>query len=336
MDVSNRQRMILAAVVALNEKSGDPVGSKLLTEVLSQLSVSSATLRSEMSTLTNMGYLMQPHTSAGRVPTPQGFRYYLDHLMQYYPLTDREKMDMHNTAMSLDPDPEKAAKQVVKYLSDKFSLACVIATPKSDDARVVHFKVLKAGIYNAAVIGITSTGSVQSSMCRMSWKISDDEINDLEKFLNSSLAFVYAQDIPDALPREILEMKAKGFDYSPAYVAAVNMIRSATEVKVFSDGLENLLRFEDLDVYARELIQLVTSTSEIRRLVENIRADSRVLVGDELDIGDIDRLGLVAAPYKAGGGRKGGVGILGPIRMNYAFIIPRLCYFCEEISKATV
>ena len=65
----------MAAVVALNEKSGDPIGSKLLTEVLSQLSVSSATLRSEMSTLTNMGYLMQPHTSAGRVPTPQGFRY---------------------------------------------------------------------------------------------------------------------------------------------------------------------------------------------------------------------------------------------------------------------
>ena len=333
MDVSNRQRMILAAVVALNEKSGDPVGSKLLTEVLSQLSVSSATLRSEMSTLTNMGYLMQPHTSAGRVPTQQGFRYYLDHLMQYYPLTDREKMDMHNTAMSLDPDPEKAAQQVVKYISDKFSLACVIATPKTEDARVIHFQVLKAGLYNLAVIGITSTGSVQSAMCRMNWKCTDEEVRKIEDILNRKLAFIYAQDVPDAIPQELLRAKAEGYDCTPAYTAAVRMIRSAAEVKVFSDGLEHLLMFDDLTDYARELIQLVSNSSEIRRLVENIRADSRVLVGEELEIGNIDRLGLVACPYQAVGGKKGGIGILGPIRMNYAFIIPRLCYFCDEIGK---
>ena len=111
------------------------------------------------------------------------------------------------------------------------------------------------------------------------------------------------------------------------------MIRSAAEVKVFSDGLEHLLMFDDLTDYARELIQLVSNSSEIRRLVENIRADSRVLVGEELEIGNIDRLGLVACPYQAVGGKKGGIGILGPIRMNYAFIIPRLCYFCDEIGK---
>lgn len=323
--------MILAAVVALNEESGDPVGSKLLQEALTQISVSSATLRNEMSALTDLGLLMQPHTSAGRLPTAQGIRFYIDNLMELDPLDENEKRSLTKAVRSLDADPYKATQQVARILSELFGLEVVAATPKADNATVVHFKVLQAGLHNLAVVGVTSTGTVSSAMCRIEGNTGEYDLGKMEDILNSCFVFVYAQDI-DRVCEE------KGFSQSsdvmkPVLDAAKGIIKGATEVQVFSDGLEYLLAYNDLDEYASDIIRLVSDRKQIRRLVEGISGDVRVLVGDELGLENLNMLGFVAAPYKIGGGQKGGVGVLGPIRMDYSYIIPRLHYFCSSIEK---
>jgi len=131
MDISHRKQMILAEIVALHTDSGDPIGSRLLQEFLRDFSVSTATLRNEMAQLTNLGLLEQPHTSAGRVPTELGYRYYLNNLMQVKPLSRAEIKNIQDEVNKMDTDPDKAAEFAADSLAKLSGLGAITSTPMS-------------------------------------------------------------------------------------------------------------------------------------------------------------------------------------------------------------
>ena len=167
MDISHRKEMILAEIVALHTDSGDPIGSRLLQEFLRDFSVSTATLRNEMAQLTSLGLLEQPHTSAGRIPTEQGYRYYLNNLMHTKPLERSETRAIQSEVGKMDTDPDKAAEYAAESLAGLSGLGAVTSTPITTETQMSYFDLVKVGRYNIAVLGITNLGALKTRVCRV-------------------------------------------------------------------------------------------------------------------------------------------------------------------------
>ena len=334
MDISDRKRLILAAVVALHSGSGDPVGSKSLANSLSQLSVSSATLRNEMSELTSMGLLEQPHTSAGRVPTARGVRFYIENLMNGIPLEESEKRAISAAVAAMDADPSRAAKESTSVLSDMFSLAAVASTPVGGDVQVIHYKLLRVGRYNVAVLAVTGAGSVLTRAARVSGELTDTELTLIEAVLNRSLAFVYRQDLtPSRLGMLSLEFGSLRDLAMPLLTTAVELLQETGHVSTYSEGQQYLLRYRELDGGMKELLEFFSDSRKIREKLERDPARVSVTVGSDLGFGSLENIAMVVSRYRAPGGRVGGLGIIGPARINYPYIIPRLRYFSEQLEQ---
>ncbi len=334
MDISKRKRLILQKIVGLYTLSGDPVGSKFLNALLEEISVSSATIRNEMAELTNLGFLSQPHTSAGRVPTVEGYRYYVEHLLRITPLSDEERAYIDDSASELDSDPDKAAEQAAHVLAELTGLAAVSTTPTGGNIQITHYDLVRAGRYNLAVLGITSVGGVKSRVCRVAEELNNHQLAAVTAILNDHLVFVSPEDVNGQLLITVNGLLGTDATlYAPVLSAAVAIIKSASAVKVFTEGQQNLLLYQELDNQVRELLELFSDDDAI---LSHMEADEplRVYVGDEPGAFGIESLGVVMGRYRAAGGRHGALAVAGPVRMDYGHVIPRLSYFRDKMSAA--
>ena len=201
MAMDARKQRILEAIVALYANDGEPVGSGLLANYF-DMALSSATLRNEMAALTKLGLLEQPHTSAGRVPSAQGYRYYLDHLIDApkagtLPEKDRRRIDDLFAAM--DAEPEKLVPAATRCLADMTGCAAAATTPQAPDLCIAHFEVVQVGRYSAAVLAVTSAGGVRTRVARVDTGLTRDDAANLAQLLNRGLTFVAPQDLSPML-----------------------------------------------------------------------------------------------------------------------------------------
>ena len=198
--MDERKRRVLSAIVSLYAADGEPVGSNLLRQYF-DMAVSSATLRNEMAALTKLGLLEQPHTSAGRVPSMAGYRYYIENLMgqggQRPQLTDREKQRIDDAFENFDYEPERLAKSAAKELAKLTGFTAVSTTPKSEDVKVAYYSILQVGRCSAAVLSVSSVGGVATRVAVTKQPIDPAQLAQLAKLINRSLCFV-AKDDADA------------------------------------------------------------------------------------------------------------------------------------------
>ncbi len=334
MDISRRKRIILSQIVALYTDSGDPVGSKILNQFLEGVSVSSATIRNEMAELTSLGFLEQPHTSAGRIPTVEGFRYCVEHMLHSAPLSASEQAAIDTAIDAMDSDPDRAADEAARSLAQVTGLAAITTTPQGGNVQMTHYEIFKTGKYNIAIVGVTSVGGVKTRVCRVAQELEGDLLAKLESMLNRRFVFVSAEDVTDALVREAIgELGADGERCVPVLSAVVTIIRSAADVRVYTEGQEKLLDYPEFDAHIKELLELFSDTENMRNyLVPD--EPLKVYVGDERGAFGMDSLGVVLGRYRAAGGRYGALAVAGPVRMNYAYIIPRVTYFRDRLSAA--
>ena len=332
MDISRRKQVILAEIVALHTDSGDPIGSRLLQEFLHGFSVSTATLRNEMAQLTSMGLLEQPHTSAGRVPTEQGYRYYLNNLMQARPLDKSERTEILDEVEKMDSDPDKAAQYAAASVSRLSGLAAIATTPISGEMQMSYFELVRVGRYNVAVLGITNLGALKTRICRVPGELSDSDLENLKNLLNRFMRFVSVSDVTDAL---LEEMRTAAGDrkelFDPALEAAVDILEDSGRVMVFRSGQRDLLRFPEISDHVEELVRLFEDTDGLARLLSR-EGSMDCYVGGELGRG-FENLSMIVGRYRVAGGRHGGIAVVGPVRMNYDRIIPRLSAYCSAMSE---
>ena len=332
MSISGRKSRILQQIVMLYTLHGDPVGSKLLNELLDEISVSSATIRNEMAELTSLGFLEQPHTSAGRVPTILGYRYYVDNLLEIKNLSQAEKKYIDNAVRDMDSDPDKAAEQAAKTLAELTDLAAIATTPKGGNVQITRFELVRSGKYNIAVLGITTIGGVRSRVCRVAQELSEKELAAVNSVINDHLVFVSPEDItPQLLSTANALLGNDSTLYMPVISAAVAIIKGASEVKVYAEGQQHLLTYQELDKSIKELLELFADNDAMSRRLDT-NEPLHVFVGDEPGALGIDSLGVVMGRYRAAGGRHGALAVAGPIRMDYGFVIPRLSYFRDRVS----
>ena len=195
MAMDERKQRVLRAIVSLYSVEGEPVGSSVLANYF-DMAVSSATLRNEMAALTRLGLLEQPHTSAGRVPSAKGYRYYLDHLLDdTQPLDRVTRSRVDSVFASLDHEPDRLAQGAVKALAQMSGYTAAISTPCAEDLCVAHFEVVQVGRSAAAVLAVTSAGYVRTRVARVRDGLTREKAAELAALLNHNLTFVAAVDL---------------------------------------------------------------------------------------------------------------------------------------------
>lgn len=334
-DISPRKRVVLSAVISMHTADGEPVGSKSLLMGRFQLNVSSATLRNEMAQLTDIGLLEQPHVSAGRVPTMEGYKYYVHNLMHRTQLPDTEKALIRKTVMSFDADPDRAPHEAAKKLSELSGLVGLGTTPEGANVSIVHFTLMKVGRYNTAVIGVTSTGGVKSHICRTDREFTGGELQRIEEALNRTLIFTSYLDFNMDVA-ELIRMKLgeAGADARPIFEAAGRVISLASEAKVFVEGREKLLKFQELN--AKDIFEFLADERSLRALIKRAGDSVTAFIGDEAGAQSCEPISILVGRYRCGNGMSGGIGLVGPLRINYEYVIPRLHYFCSMLSEQLI
>lgn len=306
--MDDRKRRVLRAIVTLYGADGEPVGSGLLAEQFGH-AVSSATLRNEMAALTKLGLLEQPHTSAGRVPSAKGYRYYIDNLLDTgarLPAEEKRQIDL--LFREMDYDPERLAESAARALADLTGYCVVATTPKSEDLCIAHYEVMQVGRYTAAVLAVTNAGGVRTRTAKLDFALRKEQMRTAAQSLGSAV-------------------------YYPVLSAAVTLLREAGRPNVYLEGQQNLLNYAELADSFRTLMEFFSDTEAVKRYVSPKSERTTVLLGDELPEYRMPGFCIMTKRYLAGGGLTGAIGIVGPTRMPYRETIPRLEYFALLLGE---
>ncbi|MDL2324378.1 heat-inducible transcriptional repressor HrcA [Ruminococcaceae bacterium OttesenSCG-928-A16] len=334
MPMDDRKQRILMAIVSLYASDAEPVGSNLLSQYFN-MAVSSATLRNEMAALTRLGLLEQPHTSAGRVPTAKGYRYYVDNLLDMpsnLPPAEKEKVD--EIFRGLDYDPEKLAQGAAKALANMLGYAVVVTTPRAEDMRIAHFAVLQVGRYTAAVLAVTNAGGVRTRVAKVDFELDETDIARTAAALNRSLRFVAEADINAYTVRSLVDsLGENGGRCWPIVSAALTLLAEAGTPSTYFEGQQYLLQWPELEPNLKGLVELFTSPERLQEVIVPHSIHTTVMFGDELDE-PIPGLCVVSRRYLAGGGLTGTIAVGGPTRMLLKEVIPLLEYFSEQLGKS--
>lgn len=335
--MDERKQRVLSAIVSLYANDGEPVSSNLLRRYF-DMAVSSATLRNEMAALTKLGLLEQPHTSAGRVPSMEGYRYYIENLMgagerqPRLPAALRRQID--EAFEGFDYDPERLAKAAAKELAHLTGFTAVATTPKSDDVKVAYFHVVQVGRCSAAVLSVNSVGGVATRVALTQKPLTTEQVEQAAACINRRLRFVARDDVDELLKQELWAEMGEDKNCWPLMVAAVRLLQGAGRGKVYVEGEQNLLSYPEMEPNLRGCLDLLNRQDELQRLISPKNDKPMVLLGDDMPGYRLPGVALAAKRYLAGGGLTGAIALMGPSRMEYTKVIPTLEYFSAKLCQA--
>ena len=335
--LTERQRKILKAIIDIYIQTAEPVGSKALAQVL-DLGVSTATLRNEMAELIAQGYLEQPHTSAGRVPTHKGYRLYVNELMNSYALTTEDTSELREALRLRIAEYDRMLDEVGRAISKLTHYAAVTAKPRLGAAEAIrHIDLVNCGGNAYAVVIVTGAGLVRNCVAHTAAAVEEDELERLRSALNVILVGVepegvtigHIKKLESVVPPSCAELLGR-------VIAFIKEIADAAEgFDVSLAGTGNLLdfpEFHDVDK-ARELLGFLNTAPSADWLVDDTARPVTFRIGAENGEGPLKNSSLVVARYPLGGGRIGYVGIIGPTRMNYSRLAARLEYFASGLGS---
>lgn len=333
MKLSERKELILASIVELYIKTGEPVGSKVLMNNL-PISVSSATIRNEMSELAELGLLTQPHTSAGRIPSQLGYRYYIDNLMNRSELTEDEKQSISNELQRVAGDPNKLLERAGEVLARMTNCAALSTSPTDMGATVRRIEIVPVAPKLAMIVLVTSTGIIKNSVCRTDIDLTDEMLQLFraiteQEFINkpvSDIGTVMIQTLVASLGMNALAM-------SPLFVVLADIAQQAVQAEIHLEGQQNLLHHNELKSDVFNLMQFLDEDEKLERAVDAKKNALTVSIGKENMFTPMENSSMIVARYNIQGRDGGAIGIIGPTRLNYAKLIPSIEYLSEIVSK---
>lgn len=333
MELSERKKKILAAVVELYVATGEPVGSKALCDNL-DFAVSSATVRNEMSDLAEMGLLDQPHTSAGRVPTQMGYRVYIDSLMKKKPVTREEKRYLDSQLLSSAYDPEKLLDGVSRVLAAATRFAAVSTTPSGRGANIRAIQFVQTSRRTAMVILMTSAGTMKTRVFHCDFDLSQEILRVFFRVFNERLAGMPVSEVTPAFIQNMAaSMGEMAILMSSAFMAVLDVARDSMQAEICMEGQTNLLFYPELSLTARRMMDFLARADELNRLLEQRSKSVKVLIGDETGRPELKDSSVVISRYTVGGKDAGALAIIGPMRMNYAKVISHMEYLSDAVGK---
>ncbi len=332
MDLSIRKQKILKAAVELYVQSGMPVGSRAICEAL-DFPVSSATVRNELSDLSELGLLEQPHTSAGRLPSARGYRFYVDHLMKKRLLSGEERRVIDSLLLSSAYDPEKLLTSVSKALAALTRCAAVSTTPGGNAAVIRAVQFVQTSRRTAMVVLISSAGTMKTRVFHCDFDITPEILRVFFRTLNEKLVGRVLADITPALIQGLAaSLGEMAILMSSALMAVLDVARESAEADVCLMGESNLLfcpEYEGSGV--RRILDFLSRPEELTRLLLE-GTGTRVLIGRESRRPELYASSVVISRYAIAGRDAGAIAVIGPIRQDYGRVIAGIEYLAGSVG----
>ena len=336
MELSERKKKVLRSVVDLYIRTAEPVGSKAITE-LPDMNYSSATIRNEMAELTTMGYLEQPHTSAGRVPSAAGYRLYVDELMLDYRLSVDETKSITSAIEEKMNRVDKMMEKVAKLVSQATNLPAISAASRQGGAAVLKFNLLHSGT-GSFILVLTLTGDqVVNKLIKLPVQVSETELNLLTALLNATMTELPLEDFTAELMDKVMRSAGAAASLVPVVVDfAVEALKNHGSTNMAVAGQAKLLglpEYRDVDKAQRVLASIdEDALSNLPAVMEGANG-TKVIVGPENVADELKDTSVVMTKFDIGDGLQGMIGVVGPTRMDYAKVTARLSCFAENLSK---
>ena len=336
MELTERKKKVLRSVVDLYIRTAEPVGSKAITE-LPDMNYSSATIRNEMADLTTMGYLEQPHTSAGRVPSAAGYRMYVDELMMDYRLSVDETKSINNAIEEKMNQVDKLVERVAKLVSQATNLPAISAAARQGNATVLQYNLLRSGTGSFILVLTLPGDQVVNKLIKLPVAIADSDLSLLSALLNTAMTEITAEEFTAEKMDKVMRSAGAAASLVPVIVDfTVEMLKKQSSTNMAIAGQARLLglpEYRDVDKAQRVLSSIdEDALSNLPAVMEGANG-TKVIVGPENIADELKDTSVVVTKFDIGDGMQGMIGVVGPTRMDYAKVTARLSYFAESLSK---
>ena len=336
MELTDRKKKVLRSIVDLYIRTAEPVGSKAIAE-LPDMNYSSATIRNEMAELTSMGYLEQPHTSAGRVPSAAGYRLYVDELMADYRLSMDEAKSINMAIEEKMQRVDKMVERVAKLVSQATDLPAITAASRPGNATVKRFELIQAGSGSIILVVMLSTEEVVNKLIKLPLNVSEQDLKLLSALCNATMTELFAEEFTVQLMERVMASAGNAATLVPVIVEfTTETLRRSSTTNMAVAGQARLLglpEYRDVDKAQRVLASFdEDALSNLPAVMQNENG-TKVLVGPEHVAQELKDTSVVMTKFDIGDGMQGMIGVVGPTRMDYAKVTARLSYFAESLSK---
>ena len=328
--VNDRKLKILAAVVDEYIRTGEPVGSKVISQ-LADIKVSAATVRNDMASLEQMGYLEQPHTSAGRIPTFSGYRLYIDELMTMTALSNEEKSKLDSMLGGKDTPEELLVQNAAAALTELTQCAAVVTNSVPRFSVISKVEVIPTGKRLYVILLITSSGNIKNKACRLEFDLNHEQLEFFTHYIEENLSGISVDELSEEmLDKMVAAVSAYMVSLSPLVKGICELSEDLRQQELTVSGGEKLLSCDELD--KMEVVRFIERKDGLSEILENTFSGIQVKFGHENNSFAIGNSSLIVSKYRKDGKEAGSLGIIGPMRVDYKKIIPYVEYLTQKIS----
>ena len=328
VELDARKVTILKAIIKTYLETGEPVGSRTISK-FSDLKFSSATIRNEMSDLEEMGYIIQPHTSAGRIPSDKGYRFYVDEILSE---KDQEVTEMKELMIQRVDRVELLLKRLAQMLAANTNYAAMISGPQYHQNKLKFIQLSRVDETKLLVVTVVEGNIIKNSIIDVREPVSEEELLNLNIMLNTSLNGLTIEEINLGV---ISRLKEQAGHHSQVVDLVLNEVAEAIradeeDLQIYTSGATNIFKYPELSdgEKASRLLSAFEQKEELQNLIDDINQNEnssetgiQVYIGDEMPVQSMKDCSVVTANYELGEGLRGTIGIIGPKRMDYEKVL---------------
>ena len=340
IELTDRQHIILKAIIQNYLETGEPVGSRTLSKS-TDLNLSSATIRNEMADLEDMGYIFQPHTSAGRIPSDKGYRLYVDMLMAD---KEQELSDLKNVVLEKSDKLDKVLKQAARVLANNTNYATMISAPINHKNTLKFIQLSQVDPAQIVAVIVMTGNVIKNKIIEVDEELGNETMLKLNMLLNTSLNGMSIEEINLGL---IARLKDQAGIHSKVISdvldAVADIIHVEDDMEIYTCGATNIFKYPELSdkQSAQEIISAFEEKQQLAELVTETLSNEentgiQVYIGDETPVKTMKDCSVVTATYELGEGMRGTIGIIGPTRMNYGQVVSLLEHISHHIKNMLI
>lgn len=345
MSLDNRKINILKAIIGSYIESGEAIGSRTISKKY-ELGVSPATIRNEMSDLEEMGFLIQPHTSSGRIPTDKAYRYYVDNIWKsFLQPTETDNLSISDIRKVIEDEVQEMdmiLKNSVRMLSQFTKYTSFIIAPQMKKSVVSRIQLVPVEYNKVLMIIILNNNLVRQGMIKLNNPIPYDQMDRISNILTDRLKGYKLEDFNDDLKKFIIDdiysiKESISESIRDLMPYLINHISSFDDVSMYSDGVENILDFPEYSdpAKAKEFMSFISNKECVAKLVQDIgKHDIDISIGQENPYKELQDCSLITATYKFNGKTIGKIGVIGPTRMDYESVINTVKAMSDAMNEA--
>lgn len=335
--LSDRKMKILHAVIKNYLETGEPVGSRTISKY-TDLNLSSTTIRNEMADLEELGYILQPHTSAGRIPSDKGYRLYVDMLMEE---KEQELSEMQEQMLDKADKMEQLLKQAARVLASNTNYATMVSTPMNNSNKIKFIQLSMVDEEQVIAVIVLGGNVIKNKIIDVEEPLSNENLLKLNMLLNTTLNGMSIEEINLGL---IARLKEQAGIHSSVISNVLDAVADAIQVEedmqIYTSGATNIFKYPELsdNQSAQEIINAFEEKQQLTELVTQTLAKEdntgiQVYIGDETPVQTMKDCSVVTATYELGDGMKGTIGIIGPKRMDYEHVLKSMKRLQNELDQ---